>query len=103
MKQAHSLAINNETSNMDECDKRVCNLFLNDFEQSGIHLDQTTRNKFVNVNDQLLDYMAQFQASTQAPTQISFKDIEQKFIQLYVLFFKVENNDFRDQIYFNFE
>jgi hypothetical protein len=22
---------------------------------------------------------------------------------LYVLFFKVENNDFRDQIYFNFE
>ena len=87
LKQAHSLAINNETSNMDECDKRVCNLFLNDFEQSGIHLDQTTRNKFVNVNDQLLDYMAQFQASTQAPTQISFKDIEQKFIQLYVLFF----------------
>ena len=72
---------------MDECDKRVCNLFLNDFEQSGIHLDQTTRNKFVNVNDQLLDYMAQFQASTQAPTQISFKDIEQKFIQLYVLLF----------------
>lgn len=83
LKQAHTLAINGETSNMDECDKRVCNLFLNDFEQSGIHLDEKTRNKFVNVNDTLLNYITQFQANTQAPTEIHYKDIDPKFIKLF--------------------
>lgn len=84
LKEAHSLAIRGETSNMDECDKRVCNLFLNDFEQSGIHLDLKTRNKFVNVNDQLLSCITRFQASTQAPTEINFKDVDPKFTHLWV-------------------
>lgn len=67
---------------MDECDKRVCNLFLYDFELSGIHLDIATRNKFVSVNDQLLNYITQFQANTQAPAQIDYKDIDHKFVKL---------------------
>lgn len=82
LKEAYTLAQTNRTTNMDECDKRVCNLFLNDFEQSGIHLDQKTRNKFVNVNDQLLHHITKFQANTQAPTHIDYKDIDSKFIKL---------------------
>ena len=82
LKQAYILAESKQTSNMDDCDKRVCNLFLYDFELSGIHLDITTRNKFVTVNDQLLNYITQFQANTQAPSQIDYKDIDHKFIKL---------------------
>ncbi len=86
LKSAYTLAMEDRTANMDECDKRVCNLFLNDFEQSGIHLDQKTRNRFVSVNDQLLGYITKFQASTQQPTEIEYRNIEPKFVKLYLLF-----------------
>jgi hypothetical protein len=39
--------LSGQTANMDDCDKRVCKLFLIDFEQSGIHLDEKTRNKVI--------------------------------------------------------
>jgi len=82
LKSAYTQAIEGETTNMDECDQRVCNLLLNDFEQSGIHLDEKTRNRFVSVNDQLLSYITQFQANTQKPTEIEYKDIDPKFAKL---------------------
>lgn len=75
-----------ESSNnsMDDCDKRVCKLFLIDFEQSGIHLDETTRNKFVQLNDQLIDYLTKFQGNTQTPAQINSKELDPKFKTLLV-------------------
>ena len=39
---------------LDECDKRVCKLFLIDFELSGIHLSKKKRDLFVDLNDQLV-------------------------------------------------
>lgn len=75
-----------QAHNMDDCDRRVCKLFLIDFEQSGIHLDERTRNKFVSLNDQLIDYLTKFQGNTQTPAQINFNDIESKFKSLLVIF-----------------
>lgn len=70
---------NQDLVNMDECDKRVCNLFLIDFEQSGIHLDQSKRNKFVKINDQLVDVLMKFQINSQAPSYIKASDVNPKF------------------------
>lgn len=67
---------------MDDCDRRVCRLFLIDFELSGIHLDEKTRNKFVLLNDQLIDYLTKFQSNTQVPVHIEAKEIEPKFKNL---------------------
>ena len=72
------------SNNMDDCDKRVCKLFLIDFEHSGIHLDEKTRNKFVSLNDQLIDYLTKFQGNTQMSAQINYNEIEPKFKSLLV-------------------
>lgn len=73
---------NQDWSNMDECDQRVCKLFLIDFEQSGIHLDQSKRNKFVKINDQLVDMLMKFQINSQAPSQVKANDVDPKFSKL---------------------
>ena len=72
----------NNKNIMDDCDRRVCRLFLIDFELSGIHLDEKTRNKFVLLNDQLIDYLTKFQSNTQVPVHIEAKEIEPKFKNL---------------------
>ena len=38
----------------DDVDKRVAELFLFDFEQSGIHLEERKRQKFVEINEEIL-------------------------------------------------
>lgn len=64
---------------LDDCDKRVCNLFLADFEQSGIHLDTVTRNKFVSLNDQLVNILMKFQINSQTPSTLNTNEIDSKF------------------------
>ena len=39
---------------MDAVDRRVAELFMFDFEQSGIHLSEEKRNSFVQLNDSIL-------------------------------------------------
>jgi hypothetical protein len=70
---------NQDWLNMDECDRRVCNLFLIDFELSGIHLDQSKRNSFVKINDKLVDVLMKFQINSQAPSYIKASDVDPKF------------------------
>ena len=67
---------------MDERDRRICRLFLIDFEQSGIHLNENIRNQFVQVNDELIDYLNKFQVNSQAPAQAFAKTTDTKFSYL---------------------
>ena len=67
---------------LDDCDKRVCRLFLVDFEQSGIHLDKSCRDRFVAINDRLVSVLMKFQICSQAPTQIKGEHIEPKFREM---------------------
>lgn len=71
-----------QDARMDECDQRVCRLFLLDFEQSGIHLDQKSRNNFVAINDQLVHVLMKFQINSQAPSQVGWNEIDPKFKQM---------------------
>lgn len=63
-------------SRLDDCDKRVCRLLLADFEQSGIHLDEEARNKFVHINDELVSVLMQFQINSQAPAVVALAQVD---------------------------
>lgn len=52
-------------SSMDEESQRVAQLFMFDFEQSGIHLEESTRKKFVSLNEELLMLGSYFLQNTQ--------------------------------------
>ena len=82
MKNNDTIGKTNPSLTMDECDKRVCNLFLIDFEQSGIHLDDNTRNNFVKINDQLVNVLMQFQINSQKPSEVTTGEIEPKFSKI---------------------
>jgi intermediate peptidase len=64
---------------LDECDRRVCKLFLVDFEQSGIHLDSSYRDKFVAINDQLVNILMKFQIQSQQASELNVKDLNPKY------------------------
>lgn len=82
MKNNDTIGKTNPSLMMDECDKRVCNLFLIDFEQSGIHLDDNTRNNFVKINDQLVNVLMQFQINSQKPSEVTTGEIDPKFSKI---------------------
>jgi intermediate peptidase len=67
---------------MDDCDVRVCKLFLVDFEQSGIHLDQSCRENFVAVNDQLVHIMMKFQINSQASSEVTVGQVDPKYADM---------------------
>lgn len=79
LKLKESIESDELSSKMDDCDKRVCRLFLADFEQSGIHLDKPTRNKFVNLNDQLVNTLMKFQINSQQPSLLNSSEIDSKY------------------------
>lgn len=68
-----------ESSKLDDCDLRVCKLFLADFEQSGIHLDRLSRSKFVAINDQLVNLLMNFQINSQKPSLINVNQLDPKY------------------------
>lgn len=53
-----------------EVDEHVAKLFLFDFEQSGIHLDDKNRSRVVYLNDFILYTGQQFAANAMKPTGI---------------------------------
>lgn len=72
---------------MDEMDKHVVKLFLFDFEQCGIHLQEEERKKIVSLNEKLLYVGQQFLMGTYEP-----KKIEEVFIPVSVReFFSTED------------
>lgn len=56
---------------MDDVDKHVGKLFIFDFEQSGIHLDETKRKQFVQLNESILMLGTYFAQGCQKPAPIS--------------------------------
>ena len=59
-----------EKHQMDEETKRVAELFLFDFEQSGIHLDEEKRRHFVELQEAILVIGAQFSQTASMPVQV---------------------------------
>lgn len=53
-----------------QLDQYVANLFLFDFEQSGIHLDDQTRKRVVNLNERILHLGAYFTQNTTAKRSV---------------------------------
>ncbi|CAL8114114.1 unnamed protein product [Orchesella dallaii] len=58
-----------------DVDEHVAKLFLFDFEQSGIHLDEKRRSRVVYLNDYILYTGQQFAANAMKPTSISKSQI----------------------------
>ena len=64
-----------EEHEMDEETKRVGELFLFDFEQSGIHLDEEKRRYFVELQEAILVIGAQFSQTASMPVQVPLSDL----------------------------
>lgn len=60
----------NDTCETDAVDEHVANLFLFDFEQSGIHLDSQKRSEVVYLNELILYTGQQFSANATKPVAI---------------------------------
>ncbi|XP_064638754.1 mitochondrial intermediate peptidase-like [Lineus longissimus] len=70
LKQVHE---NGDGVPMDDIDKRVTKLFLIDFEQSGIHLEQKKRERYVDLNNSILELGTFFTQGCQAPNTMPKK------------------------------
>ena len=66
---------NEDKRQMDEETKRVAELFLFDFEQSGIHLDEEKRRLFVELQEAILVIGAQFSQIASMPVQVPLADL----------------------------
>lgn len=67
--------LNGDVAPLDELDKHVVELFLFDFEQSGIHLDEIARKKVVYLNDCVLRLGQRFMAGALTPRTVSGKSL----------------------------
>ena len=67
-----------------EEDKYISKLFLEDFEQSGIHLPENLRIDVVNLNNDILQLGNQFVADSTNPVEISLDSIPPDIRNLYV-------------------
>ncbi|XP_071051921.1 mitochondrial intermediate peptidase [Onthophagus taurus] len=74
------VSLNGDIIKTDPIDQHVADLFLFDFEQSGIHLDDNSRHKAVKLNDIILQLGQQFVAGTGQPRYIK-KNLTPKFIR----------------------
>ena len=54
-----------------DVDRHVSKLFLLDFQQCGIHLDEASRDRVVALNDQILQLGQAFSANSFVPTSIN--------------------------------
>lgn len=60
---------------MDNIDKHVVELFLFDFEQSGIHLDEEARKSVVYLNDCVLRLGQRFMSGALTPRTVLGKSL----------------------------
>lgn len=66
-----SVIENGDVQELTDVDKLVAQLFMFDFEQSGIHLEESKRTKYVSINNALIKLSNAFMHGTQKPTPIS--------------------------------
>ncbi|XP_037075644.1 mitochondrial intermediate peptidase-like [Pollicipes pollicipes] len=59
----------------DGIDEHVARLYLHDFEQSGIHLDEASRERVVQMTDLALQVGQTFLAGTHAPSTVKKRDL----------------------------
>lgn len=69
------VSLNGDITPLDDLDKHVVELFLFDFEQSGIHLDENARKKVVYLNDCILRLGQRFMAGALTPRTVSGKSL----------------------------
>ena len=69
-------ALQEEDLQLQEDTRRVGELFLFDFEQSGIHLDEVKRKRFVELQEAILVIGAQFTQGASQPVQLSLSECE---------------------------
>lgn len=81
--------INGDKFPTNEVDQHVSNLFLFDFEQSGIHLPENERDKVVKLNDNILNCGQAFMSNASKPKIVS-KEIAPQPIRPY--FSNYDNN-----------
>ena len=65
----HALTDKTVSGQMDDVTKHVGNLFLFDFEQSGIHLEREKREMAVKLHEMILAFGAEFSHSTSSPSK----------------------------------
>ena len=70
----HALKDKNVSGAMDDTTKHVGNLFLFDFEQSGIHLEKRKREEAVNLHEKILSFGAEFSHNTALPSKYPMKN-----------------------------
>ena len=78
-----NVAINGDKFPITEEDKHVANLFLFDFEQSGIHLAEKERSRVVVLNDSILNLGQSFINNANKPKVISKDIIPQNIKQFF--------------------
>lgn len=66
-----NVSLNGDITPLDELEKHVIELFLFDFEQSGIHLDERARQKVVYLNDCILRLGQRFMAGALTARTVS--------------------------------
>lgn len=66
----HSVCKNGDIRPTTDVDEHVTSLFLFDFEQSGIHLEETERQIVVSLNADILQKGLKFMAGTASPRAV---------------------------------
>ena len=85
----HALNDKDVSGQMDDVTKHVGNLFLFDFEQSGIHLEREKRERAVKLHEMILTFGAEFSHNT----SVSSKYPLSKWAQDVRIPFKISGND----------
>jgi intermediate peptidase len=65
-------------------DKHVAQLFIFDFEQSGIHLQEAQRQQVVNLNEYILQLGQKFCMNAHEPRQVNKEDLPSHIRHQYV-------------------
>lgn len=69
-------------------DRHVAQLFLFDFEQSGIHLPEAQREQVVNLNEFILHLGQRFSINSHEPRQVNKEDLPSHIRHQYVSLFQ---------------
>ena len=74
-KSLQNVVYNGDIFGSDEIDKRVADLFLFDFQLSGIHLDEIKRKKFVELNQNILLIGSLFMENCYKPSETPIEKV----------------------------
>ncbi|CAH1781830.1 unnamed protein product [Owenia fusiformis] len=81
----HVIENGDHVDGIDVIDKRVAELFMFDFEQSGIHLEESKRQKFVELNESILALSSYFVQGAQRPIHVPKASLPQNLRHVFAL------------------